>query len=52
MPAQYEAIKKSYLKRGVPEKKAKAFAAATYNKAHPGHPMMPDKHEKHEEKEK
>ncbi len=34
MPAQYEAIRDSYLKRGLTLKKAKRLAAMTYNKYH------------------
>lgn len=30
MPAMYMAIKQSYERKGVPEKKAKSIAAATY----------------------
>lgn len=32
MPAKYEAIRDSYVKKGVPLKKAKTLAAKTYNK--------------------
>lgn len=37
MPAQYEKIRDSYLKRGKSLKEAKRIAAATYNHLHPGH---------------
>jgi hypothetical protein len=46
MPAQYEHIRDSYLKRGVSEKEAKKLGAMTYNARHPGHPMHPDKGDK------
>jgi len=36
MPAQYEAIKRSYLKRGLSLKKSKELAARTYLKQNPG----------------
>lgn len=32
MPAKYEAIRDSYIKRGVSARKAKELAARTYNK--------------------
>lgn len=35
MPKQYEDIRDSYVKRGVPLKRAKSIAAATWNKLHP-----------------
>jgi hypothetical protein len=41
MPAQYERIRDSYLKRGKSEKEAKRLAAMTYNSQHPGNPMIP-----------
>lgn len=41
MPAQYERIKESYLKRGKPLKEAKRIAAATYNKHHKSDPVGP-----------
>lgn len=35
MPKQYEDIRDSYVKKGVPLKEAKSIAAATWNKNHP-----------------
>lgn len=46
MPAQYEAIRDSLIKRGKSAKEAKRIAAATYNARHPGHPMKPDRRRK------
>lgn len=49
MPAQYERIKESYLKRGKPLKTAKKLAAMTYNAHRPSGaaPMGPHYDEKH-----
>lgn len=35
MPKQYEDIRDSYVKKGVPLAKAKTIAAKTWNKNHP-----------------
>lgn len=39
MPAQYEAIRDSLLKKGTDLKEAKRIAAATYNKTHKKNPV-------------
>jgi hypothetical protein len=44
MPAEYEKIRDSELKRGASIKDAKRIAAATYNKRHPGQPMSNQHH--------
>ena len=36
MPAGYEKIRDSYIKRGMSTKRAKKIAAMTWNKAHKG----------------
>jgi hypothetical protein len=41
MPAQYEAIRDSLVKRGKDYDEAQRIAAATYNKHHKKHPMGP-----------
>lgn len=49
MPKQYEAIKTSMMKRGMPEKMAKMHAAKIYNASHPGNPLKPESHKKRKE---
>ena len=39
MPKQYEAIRDSLVKKGVPLKDAKTSAARIYNSKHPGKPV-------------
>lgn len=39
MPAQYKAIRDSFVKKGVPLKEAKTRAAKIYNSKHKGAPV-------------
>jgi hypothetical protein len=54
MPKQYERIRDSYVKRGVPLKRAKKLAAMTWNKQHPrnANPWMREEMSKRKRKKK